>query len=186
VKPGDLVVAYVAADGPTSGGHTARVTGGGMTWKRVARENAELGDAEVWTARSTATTPAAMTVKAMPTKSRFDIAMTVVSYRNAGGVGATATFHAPAGVPTGTVTTTQANSWVWAVGNDWLHANHRSVGPDQTLVHERLTGFGDTYWVQSQTNLTPVSGATVTVNDTAPKADPYNLILVEIHSGGDL
>jgi hypothetical protein len=112
----------------------------------VARVNAELGDAEVWTARATATTPGAITVKAMPGKTGFDIAMTVVSYLNAGGIGATGTFHAPAGAPRGTVTTTQDNSWVWAVGNDWLNASHRSVGPDQTLVRERLTRFGDTYW----------------------------------------
>jgi hypothetical protein len=39
---------------------------------------------------------------------------------------------------------------------------------------------GDTYWVQRQNSTTPVAGTVVTINDTAPTADRYNLSIVEI------
>lgn len=46
--PNELVVAYVSADGPASGGQTVTVSGSGLTWTRVAQENGALGDTEVW------------------------------------------------------------------------------------------------------------------------------------------
>ncbi len=51
-KPGDLIVAYATADGPKSGGQTLTVSGLGLTWTQVARQNAQPGDVEVWTATS--------------------------------------------------------------------------------------------------------------------------------------
>jgi hypothetical protein len=48
------------------------------------------------------------------------------------------------------------------------------------LVHQVLTTLGDTYWVQMLTNSVPVSGTSVTINDTAPTTDRYNLSIVEI------
>ncbi|MGO9900292.1 MAG: hypothetical protein ACLP0J_11490 [Solirubrobacteraceae bacterium] len=53
-------------------------------------------------------------------------------------------------------------------------------GPGQTVQHTYTDRVGDTYWVQSTTAPTPVSGTSVTINDTAPTADPYNLVLVEV------
>ena len=69
---------------------------------------------------------------------------------------------------------------MWAVGNDWDNAISRTVGPGQTKVDEFLTPSGDTLWVQRQTNPTTAAGTTVTINDTAPTADRWNLALVEI------
>ena len=40
--------------------------------------------------------------------------------------------------------------------------------PNQTMVHQFLTNVGSTYWVQRQNSVTPLSGTTVTINDTAP------------------
>lgn len=177
--PGDLLVAYVAGDAPRSGGQTATVSGDGLTWTLAARQNAQLGDAEVWTARA-AGTLAKIPVKAKESISGWDETITVVAYQNATGIGATAKSDSMAGAPTGTLTTTQDNSWVFAIGDDWLKSVHRTVGPGQTLVHEATDAVGDTYWVQSQAGLTLHAGTPVTINDTAPATDPYNLILVEI------
>ena len=56
----------------------------------------------------------------------------------------------------------------------------RTVGPAQTLVDQYFPPAGDTYWVQRQTSPTPASGTTVTINDTAPTTDRWNLTLIEI------
>ena len=66
------------------------------------------------------------------------------------------------------------------VGNDYDNAIARKVGPNQTLVHQYLTPTGDTYWVQMYSAPTPTSGTTVTINDTAPTTDRYNLSICEV------
>src|SRR6202040_1130817 len=45
-----------------------------------------------------------------------------------------------------------------------------------------LSSTGDTYWVQRQINPTLLSGTTVSINDTAPTSDRYNLSIVEVLS----
>ena len=97
-----------------------------------------------------------------------------------GAVGAIASANANSGAPTATLTTTRNNSWVFGVGNDYDNPIARTVGANQTLVHQYLTPTGDTYWVQRQNSATPVSGTSVTINDTAPTTDRYNLSLCEI------
>jgi IgGFc binding protein len=177
---GDLIVAYVAGDAPKSGGQKATVTGGsGLTWTRAARANAQLGDAEVWYARATGTlTNAAITAtEAIP---GWDETITVIAYKNATGIGNVKTFGAASGAPTGTLTTSQDNSLVYAVGDDWLKSKARTPGPGQTVVHSATDSVGDTYWVQATNAPTPTSGTMVTINDTAPTGDPFNLVLVEI------
>jgi uncharacterized protein (TIGR03437 family) len=51
------------------------------------------------------------------------------------------------------------------------------------MVHQALPNTSvatDTFWVQMQNNPTPLSGTRVTINDTAPTGDRYNLSIVEI------
>jgi hypothetical protein len=174
----DLVVAYVAADGPKSGSQSITVSGSGLTWSRVAQENGALGDSEVWVAKVTTNKIVKPTAKVA--KKGYTVVLTDVSYKNATGIGATGTFKSASGAPTGTVTTTQGNSWVWSVGSDWLKSKARTPGPGQTILSQNTDIYGDTYWVQSTTAATPTAGTSVTINDTAPTADPYNLVLVEI------
>ena len=177
--PGDLLLAFVGSDSPTSGGQSSVVSGGGLTWTKLGADNKQLGDAEVWSARVTGVlTNAKITAKQKI--ACWDEALTVVAYQNATGTGAAITSDAPSGAPTGTLTTTQANSWVWASGDDWLKSIPRTVGPNQTILHSATDKVGDTYWVQSTTAPTPASGTAVTINDTAPTGDPYNYVLVEI------
>jgi len=63
---------------------------------------------------------------------------------------------------------------------DWDTATARTVGPNQTLVHQYLATVGDTYWVQRTTNPVTSAGTTVTINDTAPTGDRYDLTIAEI------
>jgi hypothetical protein len=71
-------------------------------------------------------------------------------------------------------------SLVLGVGNDWDNAITRTPGTGQTVVHQYLPPVGDTYWVQMQNSPTLLSGTSVTINDTAPTGDRYNLSIVEV------
>src|ERR1700675_4922344 len=51
---GALAVVYVSSDG-NSPAQTVSVSGGDLTWTLVARSNAQLGDAEIWSATTTST-----------------------------------------------------------------------------------------------------------------------------------
>jgi hypothetical protein len=114
--------------------------------------------------------------------------MTVVTFTGAnatgtngsGAIGATKSANAKPGAPSASLVTTQNGSWVIGVGNDFDNATARTLGAGQTLVHQDLASSGDTYWVQMQTSPTPLSGTTVTINDTAPATDRYNLSICEI------
>jgi hypothetical protein len=98
-----------------------------------------------------------------------------------GAIGATNSANSNSGAPTATLTTTQNNSWIFGVGTDWDNPIARSVGPVQTMIHQDVsTSNGDTYWVQMQTSPTPLSGTSVTINDTAPTSDRYDLSIVEV------
>jgi hypothetical protein len=118
--------------------------------------------------------------------------MTVMSFKGvdtsgtngSGAIGATASGSAASGAPTATLTTTRANSLVIGVGADWDNAIARTVGSGQTLVHQYLATVGDTYWVQRTTNVVGSIGTVVTINDTAPTTDRYNLTICEILAGG--
>ena len=115
-------------------------------------------------------------------------AITVVSFSNvdtsgtngSGAIGATASANAASGAPAATLVTTRNNSWVFGIGNDYDNAVARTVAAGQTMVHQFLTPFGDTYWVQRTTGAVPLAGTSVTIRDTAPTGDRYNLAICEI------
>ncbi|QCB96810.1 hypothetical protein E5206_07590 [Arthrobacter sp. PAMC25564] len=94
--------------------------------------------------------------------------------------GATAGASAASGAPGASLTTTRAGSWVWGVGTDWDASRARAVGLAQTLVDQYLPPAGDTYWLQRQTGPTATSGTVVTINDTAPTTDRWDLALIEV------
>ena len=181
----ELLLAFISADGPSSGTNTTvtGITGGSLTWTLVKRTNTQRGTAEVWRAFASAVLTNA-TVTATLSSSQA-ASMTVVTFTGAStagtGIGAIGTGNAATGAPTASLTTTVANSWVFAVGNDWDNAIARTVPSNQTMVHQDLaTSNGDTYWVQRMTAVTPTAGTNVTINDTAPTTDRYNLTIVEV------
>jgi hypothetical protein len=116
--------------------------------------------------------------------------MTVISFtgvdttgtNGSGAIGNTASANAKTGAPTATLVTTRNNSWVFGVGNDYDNAIARTPGTSETVVHQDLTSTGDTYWVQMQNATTPLGGTSVTINDTAPTGDRYNLSIVEVRT----
>ncbi len=186
-ESGDLIVAFVAADSPFTVGQTSTVSGGGLTWTLVGRENKALGGAEVWVARASGvltedpiTAHVNTLLPGSPSGLGYDETITVAAFKNASGLGAVGKFSSKKGAATGTLTTTKANSWVWAIGDDWLASIARTVPAGQTLWHEATDKVGDTYWVQSAGSLTKEAGTAVTINDPSPTKDPFDLVMVEI------
>jgi hypothetical protein len=183
----ELLLAFISTD-YLSGTNTSvtGVTGAGLTWTLVLRTNAQKGTAEIW--KAFATIPLSnVTVTAALSQSVVS-SITVMSFSGvdttgtggAGAIGATAGKSAATGTPTATLVTTRNNSWVFGVGNDYTNTTARTVGSNQTILHQDLAPSGDTYWVQAQSSPTPASGTSVIINDTAPTTDSYNLSLVEI------
>jgi len=184
----ELLLAFISTDAPVSGTNTtvSNITGGSLTWILVRRTNTQRGTSEVWRAFA----PGVLTnASVTATLSRSTSAsLTVVTFTGAdntgtngsGAIGATGGANAASGPPTANLTTTRNGSWVFGVGNDWDNAIARTVPANQAMVHQYLATVGDTYWVQRLASPTPASGTVVTVNDTAPRGDRYNLSIVEI------
>jgi hypothetical protein len=184
----ELLLAFVSSDSnSSSGGVTVTgVTGAGLTWSLVRRTNVQRGTAEIWRAFA----PATLTNVSVVANLSQNVAasITVVTFTGvdtsgtggSGAIGATGTGNANPGAPTASLTTSRNNSWVFGVGNDWDHATARTLGANQTMVHQYLATVGDTFWVQRQTSTTPLAGTVVTINDTAPTSDRYNLSICEI------
>jgi hypothetical protein len=186
----ELLLAFIVTD--YLGGTNTTVTGvsgAALTWTLVVRANGQSGTSEIWRAF----TPSPLTnVTVAATLSQSVISsITVLSFTGVdatgtnglGAIGATKSASAASGAPTATLTTTRNNSWVFGVGNDFDNAITRTAGANQTVIHQFLTSAGDTYWVQMQNGTTPTSGTSVSVNDTAPTGDRYNLAIVEVLPG---
>jgi len=183
----ELLLALVATD-YVSGSNTvvSNVTGAGLTWILVVRTNVRRGTAEIWRAFSPSVL-SNVTVTAALSQSVAS-SITVMSFKGvdtsgtngSGAIGATRSASAASGAPTATLVTTRNNSWVIGTGNDFDRPVARTVGQGQTLVHQYMPPVGDTYWVQMRTSSTPVSGTSVTINDTAPTGDQYNLSICEV------
>ncbi|WP_267278202.1 galactose oxidase-like domain-containing protein [Arthrobacter sp. CDRTa11] len=181
-QAGELLIAFVSADGPavSRGQQFTAVTGGGLTWRLRQRTNVQYGTAEVWQAVATGILTNARITATHP--GNYQASMTVATFTGAdiSSDGAVAGASGPTGAPTAALTTTRDGSWVWGVGNDWSRAAARTVGPGQTMVDEYTSSHGDTFWTQRQTQPTATSPTSVTINDTAPTNDMWNLSLIEV------
>lgn len=185
-----LLLAFIGADNPGTSPNTSvtGVTGGGLTWELVRRTNVQLGTAEVW--RAFAPNPLTnVTVSATFSIAAPEASITVISYtgvdfsgtNGSGAIGATGSGNALNGDATATLTTTRDNSLVVGVGWDWDSATQRVPGTNQTVVRQPGTANAGG-WVQRQNSATPTSGTLVTINDTDPSTERYNLTIVEIKS----
>ncbi|MGD1078819.1 MAG: carboxypeptidase regulatory-like domain-containing protein [Candidatus Sulfotelmatobacter sp.] len=183
----ELLLAFISADSTASPNTTVtQVAGGGLTWVLVERANVQLGTAEIWRAFAPSVL-SGVTVTATLSQ-KVDSSITVMSFsgvntsgtNGSGAIGALGSGNADPGAPTATLVTTANGSLVLGVGNDWDNAIARTLGPNQTMVHQFLANVGDTYWVQRESNATSLSGTSVTLNDSAPTSDRYNLTIVEV------
>jgi galactose oxidase-like protein/Big-like domain-containing protein/Kelch motif protein len=187
VSANELLLAFISTD-YLSGANTTvtGVSGGGLTWTLVRRTNVQSGTSEIW--RAFATSPLSNVTVAATISQSLGCSLTVMSFagvdttgtNGSGAIGATGTANSSRGAPTASLTTTRSGSWVMGVGNDYDNAISRTPGANQTVVHQDLTPAGDTYWVQMQSAPTAVSGTTVSINDTAPTTDRYNLSICEV------
>ena len=179
----EVLIAFLTSDGPNrAGGETfSAVTGGGLTWSLRARANSQPGTAEIWQAVAPQTLTN-VSVTAMRASGSYIGTITVVSFSGAdtSRTGATNSGSASTGGPTVSLTTTVGNSWVWGVGNDWSRATARTPGSNQTVVDQYLAPVGDTYWTQRQNATTANAGTAVTINDTAPTNDTWDLAAIEV------
>jgi Bacterial Ig domain/Lysyl oxidase len=180
---GETLVAFVGSDGPAGAGKQAvTVSGAGLAWKLVQRSNGRSGDSEIWTATAPGRLAGA-TVTSAPAAGGYDQQLTVLTFENAAGVGASAAASAASGAPRIGLTTTAAGSLAYAVGNDYDRAISRTVSAGQALVSQWVdTGTGDTYWVQGTESPGSAAGQRSTLSDTAPTADQWNLAAVEVTS----
>jgi hypothetical protein len=178
----ELLLAFISTDYLSGTNTTVKsVSGGGLTWALVKRTNAQSGSAEIWGAFAT-NKLTGITVSATLSQSIIS-SITVMSFAGVnpnGAIGAVGSNNATTGAPTASLVTTGNNSLVLGVGNDYDNAIARTVGTGQTLIHQDLTSAGDTYWVQMKSSAIPASGTTVTINDTAPTQDRFNLSIVEV------
>jgi Fibronectin type III domain len=185
-RPNELLLAFIASDGPsaTAGAQSINgVAGGGLTWTLRQRTNTRGGTAEIWQTVA----PAAVTnlVVTATRKVSAQGALSVAAFTGAetAALGAVGTANAATGAPRVSLTTTRANSWVWGVGIDYDAAVARTLGSGQTLVDSYFSPSGDTYWVQRRTAVTPAAGTSVTLDDSAPTNDQFNLSAIEILGG---
>jgi hypothetical protein len=186
-QPNELLLAFVSTDQlGTTPATVQSVAGGGLTWTLVKRQNEQNGTAEIWRAFAAAQV-SNITVTATLPQSVTSL-MTIVSFSNvdttgvngAGAIGAIGGVSKPAGAPLATLTTTRANSLVFGVGIDYDGATARTVGAGQSMIAQLLASVGDTYWVQRLDGSVAAVGTIVTINDTAPTANRFNLAIVEI------
>jgi hypothetical protein len=187
----ELLLAFVAADGPTGSTTTVNaVAGAGLTWVLVVRANGQPGTTEVW--RAFAANPLAnVTVTATLSRS-VAASITLLSFvgvdtsgtGGSGAIGAIGNGSGSTGGQTASLVTTRDNSWVFGVGNDWDAATARTTAPGQSIVSQYLATVGDTYWVQKLDNPTPAGATTVTISDTAPINHRFNLAVAEVLPAG--
>ena len=176
---GDLLLAFVSSSGPEGPGMTMTVSGGGLVWTLVKRANGQSGVAEIWKATA-ATDLTGITVTSTPNGSTPSQSLVVLTFAGTGGVGASAAASGPLGGPSVSLTATKTGSFVYGVGNDWNGSVSRTVGTNQTIVHEFLGPNGDTFWVQRLNGTVPLIGTLITLNDSAPTDHSWNFAAVEI------
>ncbi|WP_263357913.1 choice-of-anchor D domain-containing protein [Acidicapsa ligni] len=183
----DLLLAFVSTDAVTTPNTTVRsVTGGGLTWALVVRTNTQSGTSEIWRAfapavlkNATITATLSQAVVSSLTVESFS-GVNVSGTNGSGAIGAIASGHSAKGTPSASLVTTQNNSLVIGVGNDFDQAVARTLIAGQTLLHQDLTSTGDTYWVQQINAGTSLKGTKMTLGDTAPASDQFNLSICEI------
>ncbi len=189
VAGNELLLAFVATGnrtGKSTNVMVSGVSGGGLTWALVRRTRYQKGTAEIWRAFAPATL-GGVTITATLSQS-VAASMTVMSFtgvnitgtNGSGAIGATASGSAASGAPHATLIATHSNSLVIGVGTDTQQAISRTVGAGQSLVHQYLASVGDTYWVQRVDSQSAPSGSSVSISDSAPTGDRYDLSIAEI------
>lgn len=192
---GSLLVAFVARNGPAGNNDDGTVTStGGLTWSLAGRKSTNAGSTggagtegcvEIWLAYA-ATAPGSITV----TDTRADGAsgtdrqhilkpVVITGAESVWGGDIDAAFSA-SGLPSVTSLTARSYSWVFAVSSDWAQAGLGTAGTSQTIIDEDNVAGQYSVHIWRQNSATPVLGTSVTSNLTAPAAQQYNALAIEI------
>lgn len=182
----ELLLAFIATDYRFGKASVKSVSGGGLAWVKVVGTPTQKGTAEIW--RAFSPTPLNNASVRVALSLSVTSSLTVMTFTGvdttgtsgSGAIGATGSRTGSTGAPTASLVTTRNNSWVVGVGDDPKTATSRTPLSGQTLVHQYLDPAGNTYWVQMLSSATPLSGSSVTIGDSAPTTDPYNLAIAEI------
>jgi len=182
----ELVLAFVSGGTATTPVTVSSVSGAGLVWVLAQRTNTQKGTAEIWRAFAPALLSSVTVTATFSTSVSSSI--TVMSFAGvdptgssgSGAIGATGSASAATGAPSVSLTTTRDGSLVLGVGTDPTSAIARTPGSLQNPVSQDLAANNNTFWVQTQLNITPASGTVVTLNDLSPATDAYNLSAVEI------
>jgi len=181
---GELLLAVISASGPSGVSQTITgVSGAGLVWKKVTRANKQAGTAEVWEAYAMTPVTSAKITASLGTTGQ-DGSITVAAFTGAAPViGAHATAGGASTHPTVSLITTKPHSLVWAAGEDTTHASTLTPASGQALVHQYADSkVHATYWAQDTTTPVAAASTTVTIADTLPANDQWNLAAVEIPS----
>jgi hypothetical protein len=190
-----MLVAFVARNGPASNNDDGTVSStGGLTWALAGRKSKTVTStggagteacAEIWVAYA-ATAPGSITV----TDTRADAATgsdrqhilkpVVVTGDEVTWAGAIAAAFSASGLPSVSLSTTQPSSWVLGVSSDWSAAGLGTVGSGQTMIDEDNVVGQYSAHIWRQTSTTPASGTSVTMNLTAPSAEQFNQLAIEL------
>ena len=179
-KTGELMLAHVAVNGPAPGSQSVTgVTGGGLTWTLVQRDNTLGGTSEVWQAYAPAKLRSTRVEATLAAKG-YSVTMTVAGFSGARPtVGAAAHRSGTASAPQVSLTPQASGSVVWAVGRVIGSRYNPKPVPGQKVVHDEIFKSPSTgYWVQ-RTTRTTTAGTPVTVSDKAT-AKTWGYAAVEI------
>ena len=183
-EAGEQLFAFVSAGGPSGKPQTAKVSGGGVKWKLVRRSDSQPGTAEIWAAEAKKALKSKFVKSTLKLKG-YNQQLTVIAVQMSDGVGSSVAASAAGGSPEATLTTTEAGTLVYAVGEDSTAAAARTLASNQVLLSEDLdTAKGNTFWSQYQGATTGPLGEIVTLADTAPSGDAWNMAAVEVLGDG--
>jgi hypothetical protein len=183
----ELLLAFVSTDQLKSPDTTVQsVAGGGLTWALVVRTNAQSGTSEIWrafAANAFANAQVTATLSQSVVSSITVMSFTGVNIsgtNGSGAIGAIGSGHASSGGPSSSLITTQNDSLIVGAGNDFDNALSRTPLTGQSLISQTLSSTADTYWVQQVNAQTALQGTRITLGDSAPTSDQYNLSICEI------
>jgi beta-lactam-binding protein with PASTA domain len=179
-SPNELLVAFVASDGPPGQPETMTVSGAGLTWRLVQRANGSAGTAEVWTANAPGPlVNAVVTSKAGATVNVFHQSLTLMAFSGAA-MGQVAFGSGSRNQPALALEATAGFSLVFAVGFDADKAASRTLPAGQATLREWLDKDANcTFWIQDVVN-PMMSGDIALITFGAPTRDAWNMVAVEI------
>lgn len=197
---GSVLWAFVARNGPSAGNDDGTVSStGGLSWSLAGRKSTNAGSTngagteacvEIWRAYA-ATAPGSITVTdtradgAGGTDRQHILKVLVITGAEPVWAGAITGTSSASGLPSASVTTTRASSWVFAVASDWAQAGLGTAGASQTIIDEDDVAGQYSAHIWRQDATTPASGTSVTMNLTAPAAEQYNELAIEVREPAD-